>query len=343
LPPWGMFGTCRVLAREEMSRYRRILVLSDVHYACEAEEARGEFEIEAVEDPVARAWVTAWMRHVWMRRPGPQNVLLDRFIRDAGDADLVVANGDHTVNSAFVGLSDPASLESARICLDKLRERHGDAFHATIGDHELGKNGFGVTCGGMRLESFRLAREALGLKPVWRTDLGGYALIGVTSSLLALPLYEAELHGDEAEGWRRLAREHAAEVVETFRGVAKDRRILLFCHDPSALPFLKELSGIRAAVGRIEATVIGHLHSGLIFEMAGLLSGFPRLPLPGAALKRINFGLNRARVWRDFRTRFCPCLAGIQLLGDGGYLEIKLDEEGETPARFQTHAWKRDW
>ncbi len=326
-----------------MGKHRRILVLSDVHYACEAEEARGEFEIEAVRHPVARAWVTAWMRLIWMRRPGLQNVLLDRFIRDAGDADLVVANGDHTVNSAFVGVSDPASLESARICLGKLRDRFGDAFHATIGDHELGKNGFAVNCGGMRLESFRLVRESLGLKPVWRTDLGGYAVIGVTSSLLALPLYETELHGDEAEDWRRLAREHVEEVVETFRSVPEDRRILLFCHDPSALPFLQELPGIRGALAGIEATIIGHLHSGLIFEAAGLLAGFPRLPLPGAALRRINSGLNRARVWREFRARFCPCLAGIQLLGDGGYLEVELDEEGREPASFHTHVWKRDW
>jgi hypothetical protein len=326
-----------------MGEFRRILVLSDVHYACEAEAARGEFEIEAVKHPVARAWVTAWMRLIWMRRPGPQNGLLERFLHVAGDADLVVANGDHTVNSAFVGLSDPASLESARICLDKLRRRFGDALCATIGDHELGKNGFAVECGGMRLESFHLARESLGLKPVWRTDLGAYSVIGVTSSLLALSLYEAELRVDEAGEWRRLAREHAEEVVATFRGVAKDRRILLFCHDPSALPFLRELPGIRDEMGRIEATVIGHLHSGSIFEMAGCLAGVPKLPLPGAALRRINAGLNRARVWRAFRTRFCPCLAGIQLLGDGGFLEIELDEEGQTPATFHTHAWKRDW
>lgn len=326
-----------------MGKRRRILVLSDVHYACAAEEARGEFEIDAVEHPVARAWVTAWMRFIWMRRPGPQNLLLDRFIRESGDADLVVANGDHTINSAFVGLSDPASLESAETCLTKLRDQFGDALHATIGDHELGKNGFAVSHGGMRLESFRLAREKLGLKPCWRTDLGRYSLIGVTSSLLGLPLFESEFLGEEAEGWRSLAEEHVREVADTFRSIPEDSRILLFCHDPSALPFLLSAPGIQDGLRKIESTVIGHLHSAMIFETAGLLAGIPRLPLPGAALKRINAGLNRARVWRDFRTRFCPCLAGIQLLNDGGFLELELDDEGDAPLKFHTHSWKRDW
>ena len=325
-----------------MGKRRRILVLSDVHYACEAEEARGEFEINSVKHPAARAWVSAWMRFVWMRRPGPQNRLLDRFIREAGDADLVVANGDHTVNSAFIGLSDPASLKSAEICLGKLREAFGDSLHAIIGDHELGKNGFAVSHGGMRLQSFHLAREKLNLSPCWRVDLGRYSLIGVTSSLLALPLYESECLAEETEAWRRLAQEHRQAVDDTFRGLPANSRVLLFCHDPSALPFLLGIPGVSESLGRIESTVIGHLHSGLIFQTAGLLAGIPKLPLPGAALKRINSGLNRARVWRDFRTRFCPCIAGIQLLNDGGYLEIELDSEGRRPARFQTHAWKRD-
>ncbi len=31
------------------------------------------------------------------------------------------------------------------------------------------------------------------------------------------------------------------------------------------------------------------------------------------------------------------------MLNDGGYLEVELDEEGRESAKFQTHAWKRDW
>ncbi len=325
-----------------MSR-RRILVLSDVHYAGKAEEARGEFEIEAVADPVARAWVTAWMRLVWARRPGPQNRLLDRFLREAGDADAVVANGDHTLNSAFIGLSDPASLESAAICLGKLRDRHGERFHATIGDHELGKNGFAVSQGGMRLESLRQARETLGLNPCWRSDLGRHSLIGITSSLVGLPLYEAELLADEAPEWRQLANEHLREIAALLRDVEPDRRILLFCHDPSVLPHLLEVPEVRNLLERIDATIVGHLHSGAIFRTAGMLAGMPRPPLPGAALRRMAASLNQARVWREFRTRFCPCLAGIRLLNDGGWLEIDLDDRARRPPEFHTHMWWRDW
>ena len=41
-------------------------------------------------------------------------------------------------------------------------------------------------------------------------------------------------------------------------------------------------------------------------------------------IRMAQHGLNRAQVWRDFRTRFCPCIAGIQLLNDGGYLDLRV-------------------
>lgn len=326
----------------KMAKRQRILILSDIHYAGEAERARGNFEVAAIENPLIRAWVRAWMHFVWERRPAPQNRLLDRFLTEAGEADLVIANGDYSSDSGFVGVSDRAALESAEICLGKLRARYGACFHATIGDHEFGKNGLGMTGGGMRLKSLRLSRDALGLRPFWRVDLGRYSLLGVTSSLAALPIYEAETLPEERDQWRRLSRDHLAEIEEAFHALPSDRRVILFCHDPSALPFLHRLPGVREKLGRIEAAIVGHLHSNLIFQTAGLAAGFPPIPFLGGAIHRMSRGLNRARIWREFRTRFCPSLAGIHLLNDGGYYSAELNMEKDEPARFHWHAWKRD-
>lgn len=325
-----------------MAIHRRILILSDIHYAGEAERARGNFEVAAIDNPLVRAWVRAWMHFVWERRPAPQNHLLNRFLNEAGDADLVIANGDYSSDSGFVGVSDRAALESARICLAKLRGRYGEHFHATIGDHEFGKNGLGMTGGGMRLDSLRRSRDSLELLPYWRVNLGRYSLLGVTSSLAALPIYETETLPEERDEWRRLSRAHLAEIEEALHALPSDRRVILFCHDPSALPFLHQLPGVREKLGQIEATIVGHLHSNLIFQTAGLAAGIPPIPFLGGAIHRMSRGVSQARVWREFRTRFCPSLAGIRLLNDGGYYSVELNMESDGPARFHWHAWKRD-
>jgi hypothetical protein len=326
-----------------MANHRRILILSDIHYVGESERERGNFESEAIDPPLMRAWVRAWMHFVWERRPGPQNGLLEYFLSEAGEADLVIANGDYSADSAFVGVSDRAALDSAQTCLGKLRKKYADRFHGTIGDHELGKNGLGMTGGGMRLESFRLTQEALGLRPLWRVDLGLYTLLGVTSSLAALPIYASEILPDERDEWRRLSQTHLAEIEEAFHSLPSDRRVILFCHDPSALPFLHQLTAVREKLGQIEATIVGHLHSNLIFQTAGLTAGFPPIAFLGDAIHRMSRGLNQARIWKNFRTRFCPSLAGIHLLNDGGYYSVELDDEAAEPARFTWRAWKRDW
>ena len=94
---------------------------------------------------------------------------------------------------------------------------------------------------------------------------------------------------------------------------------------------------------RIETTIVGHLHSNLIFQTAGLTAGFPPLPFLGDAIHRMSRGLNQARTWKEFRSRFCPSIAGIQLLDAGGYYSVNLDEDAARPARFAWRAWKRDW
>src|SRR5207302_28686 len=98
-------------------------ILSDIHYAGKAEQVRGnDYEWRAIANPMVRLLVRAYRRFIWMRFPLDQNYFLDRFIEQAGNVDYVIANGDYSCNSAFVGVSDDAACASARECLDKLRQ-----------------------------------------------------------------------------------------------------------------------------------------------------------------------------------------------------------------------------
>src|SRR2546423_1748397 len=154
--------------------------------------------------------VRMYRRYYWLRHPLSQNYLLDQFLNQAAalKPDYVVANGDFAANTAFLGLSDDAAFQSARECLDKLRSRFGEKFRATYGDHELGKLSFFGGWGGMRLASWKRAREELGMEPFWQLSLGSYLLVGVVSSLIALPVYVSEALPGEREEWQRLPDSH---------------------------------------------------------------------------------------------------------------------------------------
>src|SRR5215472_14382601 len=90
-------------------------ILSDVHYAGAAERARGnDFELRTIQSPFLRLAVRFHRRVVWLRRPLEQNYLLDRFLAEPDSFDYVIANGDYTCNSAFIGVSDRAALESVQ-------------------------------------------------------------------------------------------------------------------------------------------------------------------------------------------------------------------------------------
>ena len=90
-----------------------------------------------------------------MRQPLDQGAQLNHFLETVGPVDYVVANGDYSCDSGFVGVSDDAAFESAQECLGKLRTRFGDRIRFTIGDHELGKLAFSPAAqGGMRLASW---------------------------------------------------------------------------------------------------------------------------------------------------------------------------------------------
>ena len=323
-----------------MSR-KTILIVSDIHFASAAEQLRRNHEAAFIKNPLLRLGVKLFRHYIWLRAPMEKNHLLDQFIEQAGDPDWVIANGDYSCDSAFVGMSDDAAFESARQCLEKLRNEFAPDFKAVCGDHELGKLSFFGNRGGMRVASLQRAENELGIEPFWKLELGNYVLLGVVSSLIALPVFEHDTLPEELAEWKRLRETHLAKIRGAFASLQPAQRVILFCHDPTALPFLWQEEAVRAKLPQLEQTIIGHLHSPLILWKSRLIAGMPAIRYLGTTIRRSTTALQRARRWRQFHVRLCPSLAGIELLKDGGYLTVELDLTAQTPARFQRHRIKR--
>jgi hypothetical protein len=317
---------------------KTVLIVSDIHYASAAEQERRNHELRVIHNPFLRLALRLFRDYIWLREPMQKNHLLDQFLDNAGEPDLVVANGDFSCDSAFIGVCDDPAFESARQCLEKLRTRFAGQCKTVFGDHELGKLSFFGGSGGMRVASFHRAERELGIPPFWEMEIGKYTLFGVVSSLIALPVYETDALPQEMSEWHRLREMHLHRIREAFTGLKPTQKVILFCHDPTALPFLWEEPVIRQKLSQVEHTIIGHLHSPVILWKSRILAGIPPIKFLGSTVKRATTALRRARHWKPFRVRLCPSLAGLELFKDGGYLSVELDLTGQMPARFQRHS-----
>jgi hypothetical protein len=325
-----------------MSHRFTLAILSDIHYASGAEQARGDdYECHTIPNPLLRAAFRAYRHFIWARHPLRQNAQLDRFLAEVSEVDYVVANGDYLCNTLAVGLSDDATLQSGVECIGKLRGKFGDKLRLNFGDHELGKLSVFGGRGGMRLESWRRATGELGLQPFWRLELGNYVLLGVASSLVALPVLIPDTLAEERPAWEKLRAQHLDEIRAAFAALQPHQRVLLFCHDPTALPFLGREAVVRVKLPQIEQTIIGHLHSNLYLWKSRRLAGMPVIKFLGHTAKKLSTALNEAQHWQPFRVRLCPSLAGIELLKDGGYFTVALDAEAKLPAKFTFHRLRR--
>ena len=318
-----------------------LAIVSDIHYAGAAEQARGEFCVGAVRNPLQRLAIKLYRHYFWLRDPFAHNHLVDAFVAKTAGADLAVANGDYSCDSAFVGISDDAAFASASECLQKLRQGFGGNFRATSGDHELGKKPLGADTGGLRVKSFVRAERELRIEPFWKVNIGNYVVMGVVSSLIALPVYAREAVSEERPEWEDLRRKHLDAIGSAFRDLEPYQRVILFCHDPSALPFLWREHDVRAKLSQIERTVIGHLHSKLILYKSSILAGMPTIPFLGHTSYRLSLALREARLWKPFKVLLCPSLAGIELLKDGGYYTAEVDPSAHQPARFHFQPLQR--
>jgi len=314
---------------------KTLVVVSDIHHAGPAERARRGFESRSIPHPFQRVLARTYRRWFWMRDPFCQPGQFDRFLEAAGEPDLLVANGDFSVDSGFIGLADPAVFETVRHCVERLRQRFGERFYPVIGDHELGKLNLMGGYGGLRLGSFDRAVHGLGFEPFWQVEWGQWVLMGVTSTLVALPLYEPEILPAEAGRWTELRAVHLEKISQALDSLRPDQKVLLFCHDPSALFFLGQEPAVRARSGQIERTIVGHLHSELVLKLARLLAGMPDIRWMGNTVRRYSWALRRARSWEPFRVLLCPSIKGIQLRKDGGFLRLCLEEEAMGPIQVE--------
>lgn len=309
----------------------RVLVLSDLHHASAGEQARAGLEERTVRNPLGRMLLRFHRQRIWLADPHRQNHRWQAIVAREPDPDLVVANGDFCLDSAFVGVSDEAARTSAVECLAGLTAAYGDRLHRTLGDHDLGKKSLMGDAGGPRRLSLERCEGELGFRRAWRVDRGGWSLVGVTSTLAAWPVFAGEALPEEREWWAEQHRRHLGEIEGVFAAVPRGNRILLFCHDPSALPFLAGLPAVQRRLGQLERTILGHLHSPAILSLAHRLAGMPAIGWLGTTVRRYSTALRRARDWKPFRPVLCPSPAGIQLLKDGGYLILEGDPAGDRP------------
>ncbi len=319
-----------------------LLILSDIHYAGPGERARGsDYELEVIHRPLVRLLARAYRHWFWMRDPLARSPRLDVFLQQAAPADLVIVNGDHILDTGFIGLADPAGCESAAECIGKLRTKFGDRLHLVLGDHDLGKRNMFSDGGSMRLASWRAATGPLGIHPFWQLTAGNYVLMAVTSSLIALPAHGADVLPEEQAEWERLRTEHLREIRTAFAALQPEQRVLLFCHDPTALPFLAAEDAIRQRLPQIEQTILGHLHTELLLWKSRLLAGMPAVRALGPSIYKMTAALQKAQAWRPFHVRLCPALAGVELFNDGGYYTVQLDPAARQPAGFTFHPLPR--
>lgn len=325
-----------------MSRRFRLAILSDVHYAGPREQAEDDdYEYRVIANPLLRFAIRQYRHHVWLRHPLRQNGQLDRFLAAVPAVDYAIANGDYSCNTAAFGLCDDAAMESAQECVGKLRNKFGDRLRLNFGDHELGKLRLLGTRGGLRLKSWERSIAELGVMPFWKLELGNYVLFNCASTLIALPVFAADMLPAERATWEKLRAGHLAEVRAAFAALQPGQRVLFFCHDPTALPFLGRDEVIQARLGQIERTIIGHLHSNFYLRLSRILSGIPAIRFCGHSVQRMSSALREARAWKPFRVLLCPSLAGIELLKDGGYYTVELDASAATPAQFHFHPLPR--
>jgi hypothetical protein len=312
----------------------RIVVFSDIHYASAAEQARGNMELKMIRNPALRFVVRLYRNFIWLRNPLHQNHLLPRAIELAPSADLVVANGDFSCDSGFIGLSDDPARESARACLEMLRDKFGDKLVTTMGDHELGKFSLVGQQGGLRIESIERCRE-LGIEAFWNRQVGRFRLIGVSSSLLAFPAFQSEALPEEKHQWEELREKHLDSLRFALASLQPDERVLLFCHDPTAFPFLWQEPAVKWRINQVERTIIGHLHTGLVFKMSRIFAGIPEINWMGNSVRKFSRALSKAAFWKPFKPVLCPSLSGSELLKDGGFLVLQLPEDSSSGVQIE--------
>jgi hypothetical protein len=252
---------------------------------------------------------------------------------EAYSPDWIIANGDYGGDVGGVGLSNTSTYESVASVVNVIRARFPDRCRFVFGDHDLGKYNTVLREGGIRLGSLELGEKTLGIPSFWHEIDEDIHLIGVNSSLFTLDLFLPEALTAEIPEWRRRRAEHIEHVSHAFDGLPDHARVLLFCHDPSALTALSQIPIVVERLDQIEMTVIGHLHSPTLLHLARWLpkaKGWrPKYPVA----RIIAHGLEGARSWDMFNPVVCPSTFGTGHHVSGGLLFIEKNLRGELVSR----------
>ena len=319
----------------------RLAVISDIHVMGPGEHERHRDQIASIgrdHSAVRRGWqkfLNASRSRFWNWHPESRHDCFLRALADmqAYNPDWVIANGDYGGDAHGVGLSDEATYESAAGVITLMREIFPDRCHFIFGDHDIGKYSTLLREGGIRLASLDVGEQRLGMRSFWHEQVEGVHLIGVNSSLITLDYFLPEALTHELPEWNRRQQEHEEKVRGAFASLPQKARVILFCHDPSALGILGRLPEIRARLPAIELTVLGHLHEPRLLR---LLQRLPRLPewKPRYPVARIVAeGIRNAKSWMEFKPVVCPSPFGTGRHITGGLLYIEKDPSGKILAR----------
>lgn len=319
-------------------RQFRILVITDIHYACDLERARGDYESRTVANPLLKFLLKQYRYFLWRRDPFGWNHYVERFIERAGEADLIIGNGDYCCDSAFIGVADDPSMTSAKQCVGKLRDAFGDRFIGIIGDHDIGKKSMFGGFGGMHLKSWDRCLGELNLNAFFQVEFGRHVLIGLNSTLIGLPSNLADCSPADLSAWELKRNAHLETLRVTLGKLRKDQRLLFFMHDPSALPHLAKLDWVKEHFPRLDGTFVGHLHSEVIIKISQVLAGMPRIHGLGHTALKMSTALQKAREWRPFKVQLVPAPGGIQVCRRGGFGEILIPVNGQNPVGFKVHS-----
>jgi len=319
----------------------RLAVISDIHVMGPGEHERHRDQVAAIgqDRRMAGRWWQKFLNssrsRFWNWHPESRH---DCFLRALTDMqsyhpDWVIANGDYGGDTHGVGLSDEATYESAAGVITLIREIFPDRCHFIFGDHDIGKYSTLLKEGGIRLASLDVGEQRLGIRSFWHEQVEEVHLIGVNSSLITLDYFLPEALTDEVPEWTRRRLEHEEKVRGAFASLPRKARVILFCHDPSALGVLGHLPEIRARLPAIELTVLGHLHEPRLLR---LVQRLPRLPewKPRYPVARIIAeGIRNARSWMDFKPVVCPSPFGTGHHITGGLLYVEKNAAGKIIAR----------
>ncbi len=309
-------------------------ILSDIHYAGPAEQARGhDYELRAIPNPrgcvpsLVRSVTTSGCASRWAR------TISSTSSWRGPASDYLIANGDYSSNTAFVGAERRCRLPKRAGMPGKLRQRFGANLRANFGDHELGKTHH--VRRQRRHAPGQLAPRpgGTGFGPLLAARNRQLRPAGFVSTLVALPVFEADTLPAERPEWERLRAEHLAEIRRAFDALQPASASCSSAMTRPPCPSSGARTPPRPAPAN-RADDIGHLHSNLVFWQSRLLAGMPPIRFLGHSVQRLSTALSQARLWRPFHVRLCPALAGIQLLKDGGYCTIELDPEARQPAQL---------